>query len=69
MFIRTCALQSLFAEFAKQVLSLARNGNPALMASFEASFEGTAFNLQTFDVEFFLDNARDIVEESNDVKR
>ena len=33
------------------------------MAVFEASFEGTGFNSETFDVKFFMDNATEVVKE------
>jgi hypothetical protein len=52
--------------FAKKLQSLARKGNPELLAAFEASYEGAAFNQETFDEKFFLDNAHDIVEEGED---
>ena len=52
------------SDFVKKLLSLARKGNPDLMAVFEASFEGTAFNSDTFDVKFFIDNAKEVVAEA-----
>jgi hypothetical protein len=55
----------LFTDFAKKLLSLARKGDAELMAAFQASFEGSAFNDDTFDAGFFLDNARDIVKVEN----
>ena len=45
--------------------SLARQGNKDLLNSFEASFEGSTFNSETFDIKFFLENAQDIVNEAN----
>lgn len=33
------------------------------MALFTASFEGPVFNLDTFDAEFFIDSAKDLVKE------
>lgn len=35
------------------------------MSVFMASFDGTAFNEDTFDVKFFLDNAKDVVAEAD----
>jgi hypothetical protein len=54
------------SEFAKKLQSLARKGNPELLAAFEASYEGTEFNQDSFDEKFFLENARDIVEEGEE---
>jgi hypothetical protein len=34
------------------------------MSTFEASFEGDHFDEASFDVKFFLDNARALVEEN-----
>ena len=39
------------------------------MRSFEASFEGVAFDEASFDVHFFLQNAREIVEEHEMLRR
>jgi len=50
-------------DFVKKLLSLARKGDPDLMASFEASYEGKSFNSETFDHKFFLDNAKGVVED------
>lgn len=50
-------------EFAKGLLSAARKSNAELMSVFEASFEGDAFDSTSFDREFFLDNATEIVKE------
>jgi hypothetical protein len=50
-------------DFAKGILSAARKSNAELMSVFEASYEGDAFDSATFDREFFLDNATDIVKE------
>lgn len=55
-----------FSDFAKKLNSLARKGNAELLSIFVASFEGKAFNEDTFDVKFFLDNARDIVQEAEE---
>ena len=52
-------------EFARKLQSLARKGDPELMSAFQASFEGIGFNEATFDVKFFLDNAKDIVQDSD----
>lgn len=48
-------------DFAKKIQSLARKGNPELMSVFMASFDGASFNDDTFDVKFFLDNAKDVI--------
>lgn len=50
-------------ELAKKLQSLARNGDSALMDAFQASFDGVAFNRETFDIKFFLDNAEAIANE------
>lgn len=52
--------------FAKKLQSLARKGDSELMAAFEASYEGSSYNQETFDEAFFLDNARDIVKEDDE---
>ncbi len=51
------------AEFVAQLQKLARKGNPELLAAFEAAFEGATFSIDQFDADFFLDNARAVVEE------
>ena len=51
-------------DFGKKLQSLARKGDANLMSAFEASFDGVAFNKETFDVDFFLDNAQAIADES-----
>lgn len=33
------------------------------MAVFEASFEGPAFNETSFDTDYFIENAQDIIQE------
>ena len=50
-------------DFGKTLQSLARKGNDDLLRSFEASFEGGTFNIETFDVDFFLENAKEIVKD------
>lgn len=60
------------SEFAKKLLSLARKGHQELLDVFEASFEShkSKFTDQTaFDSNFFLDNAKDIVEEAEEQQR
>jgi len=54
------------SEFAKKLQSLARKGDADLLAAFEASFEGSSFNLDTFDSKFFLDNAKSVIEEKEE---
>lgn len=51
--------------FAKKLQSLARKGNKELLAAFEASYEGASFNQETFDEAFFLENAKDIIDEDD----
>ena len=46
-------------------MGLARKGDSQLLNAFEASCEGLHYDDETFDNEFFLDNARAIVEEIN----
>ncbi len=53
------------------MLSLARKGDPQILAVFEASFEdGTKSFTEhdKFDYNFFLDNATDIIAEKNPPK-
>lgn len=53
-----------FVDFAKQISTLARRGNKELLAVFEASFdEGREGEQATFDSNFFMDNAREIVKD------
>jgi hypothetical protein len=35
------------------------------MSAFQASFDGVAFNKDSFDIKFFLDNAQAIVDEKS----
>lgn len=53
------------SDFAKRLLSQCRKGNPELLSVFVASFEdgSTSFDHERFDANFFLDNAKDILEE------
>ena len=46
-----------------------RHGNERILEIFEASFEGTSFNPDSFDINFFLKNARDEIEEINKLKK
>ena len=56
-----------YTEFAKKLQSLARQENAQLLRVYEASFEGEATGKQEdFDLEFFLENARGIVEEGEE---
>ena len=50
--------------FAKKLMSLARKGNADLLSTFEASFEGNEFNLDSFDRKFFIENAKEIIKEN-----
>jgi hypothetical protein len=52
-------------DFASTLLTLARKSDPQLINSFEASCEGVHYEEQSFDQEFFLENAEDIVKEHN----
>ncbi len=54
----------VIVEFAKKLQSLARKGDSAIMDAFQASFDGVAFNKDTFDIKFFLENALAIVNEA-----
>ena len=49
-------------DFSKKLNSLARKGDSELISVFEASCDGT-FDEDTFDVKFFLDNARELIKE------
>jgi hypothetical protein len=48
---------------AKKIQSLARNANPQLISTFEASFDGDSLSEETFDEEFFVENAVGLVED------
>jgi len=54
-------------DFVKKLLSLARKGNADMRAVFEASYEGKAFNVESFDKKFFIDNTKEIVEEQSKI--
>jgi biotin carboxyl carrier protein len=51
------------AAFVSKLQALARKGHPELFAVFDASFEGTQHDPDTFDPDFFIENARALVEE------
>lgn len=57
----TNSLYSL--EFLTTLLSLARKGDQQLLNAFEASCEGLHYDDETFDQDFFLENAQSIVDE------
>lgn len=52
-----------FLEFATTLMGLARKGDTQLINVFEASCEGLHYDDETFDNEFFLENAQAIVDE------
>lgn len=52
--------KTLYIDFSKKLLSSARKGNKELMSIFEASFDDNHFTAESFDKEFFLDNARSV---------
>jgi hypothetical protein len=54
-------------DFVKRLLSLARKGNADMRAVFEASYEGKAFNVESFDKKFFIDNTKKVVEEQSKI--
>ena len=51
------------AAFVSQLQALARKGHPELFTVFDASFEGTQHDPDTFDAKFFIENARALVDE------
>ena len=51
------------SDFAKKLQTLCRKGDKDIVTLFDSSFEGTNFNIDTFDKKFFIDNAKEIVEE------
>lgn len=53
----------LFLDFAKKLLSLARKSDTELMSIFEASFDDSSFNLESFDHNFFIENSKALIEE------
>lgn len=50
-------------DFSRTLQSLARRGDADLMDIFHASFEENRYNTESFDKEFFIDNARGVVED------
>tara|TARA_B110000090_G_scaffold101912_1_gene114535 strand:- start:243 stop:455 length:213 start_codon:yes stop_codon:yes gene_type:complete len=57
------------ADSVKVLQMLARKGHPELITVFQASYDGAYFNADTFDEDFFIENATAIVEEySNSLK-
>mmetsp|Transcript_24457 Transcript_24457/g.33517 ORF Transcript_24457/g.33517 Transcript_24457/m.33517 type:complete len:226 (+) Transcript_24457:28-705(+) len=53
-------------DFARKLQSMALKDHKGLMSLFTASFEGTVFNVDTFDVDFFLENAQELVKDEED---
>lgn len=53
------------SEFAKKLQSLARKGDIDLLATFEASYDGIGFDMESFDKKFFVENATDLVNEKS----
>ncbi len=51
------------SDFAKRLQKLARTGDKDIITLFDSSFEGTNFNIETFDKKFFIDNAKEICDE------
>jgi hypothetical protein len=49
---------------------MALKEHKGLLTLFSSSFEGSTFNIDTFDVDFFLDSAKDLLleEESGSTK-
>jgi hypothetical protein len=39
------------------------------MSVFVASFDGSSFNTDTFDVKFFIDNAKEVIDEAEAAKK
>lgn len=56
-------------EFAKELQILARKGNSDLLSIFEASCEHEYFSIESFDKNFFLHNAEEVVKESLELKK
>ena len=52
------------SDFAEKLQGLIISGDKALVNLFGASFDGSAFNEDTFDNKFFLENAKTIVDSS-----
>ncbi len=53
-------------DFAKKLQSLARKGDKELLTVFEASFDGIKFDQESFDIKFFLSNARGLIKDLKD---
>jgi biotin carboxyl carrier protein len=49
--------------FIKSLQSLVRKENNEILTAFDSSFEGIYFNTNTFDAKYFIEQARDIVED------
>eukprot|EP01038_Epipyxis_sp_PR26KG_P004861 gene4861-6812_t len=56
------------SDFARQLQSQARKGNKDLMDIFVASFDGSTYNINTFDEDFFIDNAQGLINEIKEIK-
>lgn len=56
------------SDFAKRLQTLCRKGDKDIITLFDSSFEGNNFNIETFDKKFFIDNAKEIVEEKGSAK-
>lgn len=54
------------AVFGKKLQSLARKGDPELLTTLESCCEGGSYNQETFDEAYFLQNARDIIQEDDE---
>ena len=52
------------ADFVNALQTLARKGDPELLTVFDASFEGLYFNVDTFNSDYFLEQARHVVADS-----
>lgn len=57
------AFDHMLTDYAKTLQSLARRGDQELMDVFTASFDGVAFDKDSFDVSFFVDNTKELVKE------
>ena len=49
------------SDFAKKITSLSRKGDEELLSVFQSSCEGEFFNPLTFDTNFFIEQAKDII--------
>ena len=64
-----CGLHQFYFTFncteaGKKLQSMARNANPQLFSTYLASYDGDNYDDASFDEEFFMDNVRELLLET-----